>query len=54
MEGERAVIWCQISATTRQTDRFVYEPYGLTDDEMTVVEYRTGARNTKEVDAHAR
>lgn len=39
---ERTVIERQISATDRQIDRLVYEFYGLTDDEIAVVEEATG------------
>ena len=43
-----------MEATDRQIDGLVYEPCGLTDHEMAIVEDRTGSRNTKEVDTHAR
>ena len=38
IERERTVIGHQISATDRQIDRLVYELYGLTDEEIGVVE----------------
>jgi hypothetical protein len=41
IERERMVIGSQISATDRQIDRLVYELYGLTDEEMDVVEEGT-------------
>jgi type I restriction-modification system DNA methylase subunit len=41
IERERTVIGAQISATDRQIDRFVYELYGLTDDEVRIVEEAT-------------
>jgi hypothetical protein len=41
IERERTVIGAQISATDRQIDRLVYELYGLTDDEIGIVEEAT-------------
>ncbi len=41
IERERTVIGHQISATDRQIDRLVYELYGLTDEEIQVVEEAT-------------
>jgi hypothetical protein len=41
IERERAVIDTQIEATDRQIDRLVYELYGLTDDEVRIVEEAT-------------
>ncbi len=38
IERERTVIGHQISATDKQIDRLVYELYGLTDEEIEVVE----------------
>ena len=38
IERERAVIGAQISATDRQIDRLVYDLYGLTGEEIAVVE----------------
>ena len=35
---ERTVIGNQIAATDRQIDRLVYDLYGLTDEEIAVVE----------------
>ena len=40
IERERTVIGAQIEATDRQIDRLVYELYGLTEDEIAVVEGR--------------
>ena len=42
-EGPRrwAAIQRQIDATDRQIDQFVYELYGLTDDEIRIVEDAT-------------
>jgi hypothetical protein len=42
IERERTVIGHQISATDRQIDRLVYELYGLTDEEIAIVEEATG------------
>jgi len=41
IERERTVIGAQIEATNRQIDRLVYELYGLTDDEIRIVEEAT-------------
>ena len=41
IERERTVIGHQISATDRQIDRLVYELYGLTEEEIRVVEEGT-------------
>jgi|SRR5215208_5325557 len=41
IERERTVMWHQISATDRQIDRLVYELYGLTNDEIRIVEEAT-------------
>jgi hypothetical protein len=41
VERERTVIGHQIAATDRQIDRLVYELYGLTDDEIRIVEEAT-------------
>src|SRR5215210_5904796 len=41
IERERTVIGHQISATDRQIDRLVYELYGLTDEEIQIVEEAT-------------
>ena len=41
IERERTVIGHQISATDRQIDRLVYELYGLTDEEIKIVEEAT-------------
>ena len=38
IERERTVIGHQIAATDRQIDRLVYDLYGLTDEEIAVVE----------------
>jgi len=38
---ERTVIGHQIEATDRQIDRLVYELYGLTDEEIGIVEEAT-------------
>jgi hypothetical protein len=42
-KGQRTVIERQIEATDRGIDRLVYELYGLTDDEITVVEEATAS-----------
>jgi hypothetical protein len=42
IERERTVIGHQISATDRQIDALVYELYGLTDEEIAIVEEATG------------
>ena len=44
IERERTVIGAQISATDRQIDRLVYELYGLTDNEIGIVEEATTRR----------
>jgi Alw26I/Eco31I/Esp3I family type II restriction m6 adenine DNA methyltransferase len=41
IERERAVIGHQIEATDRQIDRLVYDLYGLTEEEIAVVEGRS-------------
>jgi hypothetical protein len=41
IERERTVIGHQIEATDRQIDRLVYELYGLTEEEIEVVEEGT-------------
>jgi hypothetical protein len=41
IERERMVIGHQIAATDRQIDRLVYELYGLTDEEVRIVEEGT-------------
>ncbi len=41
IERERTMIGHQISATDRQIDRLVYELYGLTEEEIEVVEEAT-------------
>jgi hypothetical protein len=41
IDRERTVIGAQIEATDRQIDRLVYELYGLTDDEIRLVEEAT-------------
>ena len=41
IERERKIIGQQIAATDRQIDRLVYEVYGLTDEEIAVVEEAT-------------
>ena len=38
IERERTVIGHQIAATDRQIDRLVYELYGLTEEEIEIVE----------------
>ena len=40
---EKSVHEAQIAATDRQIDRLVYELYGLTADEIKIVEEGTGA-----------
>ncbi len=39
---DRTVIQRQIDATDRQIDQLVYELYGLTDEEIRLVEDATG------------
>jgi hypothetical protein len=41
IEGERSIIQHQIDATDRQIDQLVYELYGLTDEEIAIVEEAT-------------
>jgi type II restriction/modification system DNA methylase subunit YeeA len=41
IERERTVIGRQISATDKQIDNLVYELYGLTDEEIQIVEEAT-------------
>lgn len=41
IERERTVIGHQISATDKQIDNLVYELYGLTDEEIQIVEEAT-------------
>jgi hypothetical protein len=41
IERERTVIGHQIAATDRQIDRLVYELYGLSEEEIEVVEEAT-------------
>ena len=41
IERERTVIGHQISATDRQIDYLVYDLYGLTDEEIKIVEEAT-------------
>ncbi len=41
IERERTVIGHQVAATDRQIDRLVYELYGLTDEEVRIVEEGT-------------
>ena len=38
IERERTVIGHQIEATDKQIDRLVYELYGLTEEEIAIVE----------------
>jgi len=38
VERERTVLGHQIAATDRQIDRLVYDLYGLTDEEVAIVE----------------
>jgi len=38
---EKTAIQRQIHATDRQIDQLVYDPYGLTDDEINIVEEAT-------------
>ena len=40
-EAQRGAIQRQIEATDRAIDRLVYELYGLTDDEIEIVEEAT-------------
>ncbi len=41
IERERTVVGHQISATERQIDRLVYELYGLTEEEIRIIEEGT-------------
>jgi len=41
IERERTVMGHQISATDRQIDQLVYELYGLSDEEIRIVEEAT-------------
>ena len=41
MPTQRTVIQRQIELTDRQIDQFVYELYGLTDEEIRIVEEAT-------------
>jgi type II restriction/modification system DNA methylase subunit YeeA len=41
---EKTALQRQIDATDRQIDQLVYELYGLTDDEISIVESATGPR----------
>jgi TaqI-like C-terminal specificity domain len=41
IEGERTVVQHQIDATDRQIDRLVYDLYGLTDEEIEIVEQQS-------------
>jgi hypothetical protein len=47
-EGERGIIQRQIEATDREIDRLVYELYGLTEEEIGVVEGATVGRGDRE------
>jgi type I restriction-modification system DNA methylase subunit len=47
IERERTVTGHQISATDRQIDRLVYELYGLTDEEIRIVEEATNYTRKK-------
>ena len=51
--GQRTAIGHQISATDRQIDGLVYELYGLTEDNIAIVEVRNEAQNIEEVNARA-
>jgi hypothetical protein len=42
IERERTVIGPQISATDQQIDHLVYELYGLSEEEITIVEEAAG------------
>jgi type II restriction/modification system DNA methylase subunit YeeA len=44
IERERTVIGYQISATDKQIDNLVYELYGLTDEEIKIVEEASSDR----------
>jgi hypothetical protein len=41
IESERTILQHQIDATDRQIDQLVYELYGLTDEEIAIVEVGT-------------
>jgi hypothetical protein len=41
---EKTALQRQIDATDRQIDQLVYELYGLTNDEISIVESATGPR----------
>ena len=43
-DHEKTALRRQIDATDRQIDSLVYELYGLTDDEISIVEGATGPR----------
>lgn len=47
MPHEKIVLDRQISAVDRQIDRLVYEMYGLTDEEIRIIEESTAATTTK-------
>jgi hypothetical protein len=40
IEHEKTALQCQIEATDRQIDALVYELYGLTEEEIKIVEGR--------------
>ena len=44
MPDEKTMIQRQIDATDAQIDRLVYELYGLTDEEIAIVEEATAKR----------
>ena len=46
-EHQRRLIEMQIEATDREIDALVYDLYGLTPDEIAVVEASTKPRNGK-------
>ena len=39
---EKNALWRQIDATDKEIDQLVYELYGLTDEEIRIVEEATG------------
>jgi hypothetical protein len=41
--GDRASLQAQIDATDREIDRLVYDLYGLTEEEIAIVEQGTGS-----------
>ncbi len=43
IERERTIVQAQVDATDRQIDRLVYELYGLTDEEIAIVEEATAS-----------